>query len=66
MPGSISCADFAAIPYMMRWYARPEGHRQQLRLAPELDKWNKAGDPGMVRLRAFVEDTEQLLAPARD
>ena len=30
----------------MRWYARPEGDRQQLRVAPRLASWNKADDRG--------------------
>jgi hypothetical protein len=49
----------------VRWYARPEGDKHQLRLAPELDKWTKADDAGQVRLRAFVDDTEALVARAR-
>ncbi|MGD1204825.1 hypothetical protein ACKUVQ_00245 [Mycobacterium seoulense] len=49
----------------MRWYARPEGDKHQLRVAPELDSWNKTGDPAQVRLLAFVDDTEALLAVSR-
>jgi hypothetical protein len=49
----------------MRWYARPEGDNHQLRVAPRLASWNKAGDPDQVRLRAFLDDTEALLAASR-
>ena len=50
---------------MVRWYARPEGDRQELRVAPELDSWNKADDPAQVRLLAYLDDTEALLAASR-
>ncbi len=46
----------------MRWYARPEGDKQQLRVAPRLASWNKADHPDQVRLRAFLDDAEGLLA----
>ena len=49
----------------MRWYARPEGDSQQLRVAPQLASWNKADDPEQVRLRPFLDDTEALLAASR-
>ncbi len=49
----------------MHWYARPEGDRQQLRVAPRLASWNKADHPDQVRLRAFLDDTELLLAASR-
>ena len=49
----------------MRWYARPEGDNQQLRVAPRLASWNKADHPDQVRLRAFLDDTEALLAASR-
>jgi hypothetical protein len=55
--------DMAAPP--MRRYARPEGDKQQLRVAPRLASWNKADDPDQVRLRAFLVDTEALLAASR-
>jgi hypothetical protein len=38
----------------MRWYARPEGDNQQLRVAPRLASWNKADHPDQVRLGACV------------
>ena len=50
---------------MMRWYARPEGDKQQLRIAPRPELWNKADDPDQVRLREFLDDTEALLAASR-
>lgn len=46
----------------MRWYARPENHPQQLRITPRLASWNAANDPDQVRLRAYLDDTEALLA----
>src|SRR5258705_2262238 len=49
----------------MRWYARPENNAHQLRVAPRLASWNKADDPDQVRLRAYLDDTEALLAPSR-
>ncbi|OBB80383.1 hypothetical protein A5760_19650 [Mycobacterium colombiense] len=49
----------------MRWYSRPEGHKQQLRVTPRLASWNKADDPDQVRLHAFLDDTEELLAASR-
>ena len=49
----------------MRWYARPEGDKQQLRVAPRLASWNKADHPDQVRLRAFLDDAEGLLAASR-
>ncbi|MAS53910.1 MAG: hypothetical protein CMJ44_04660 [Pimelobacter sp.] len=47
-----------------RWYARPEGEGLFLRKAPRLASWNKASDPDQVRLREYLEDTAELLAPA--
>jgi hypothetical protein len=49
----------------MRWYARPENNAHLLRVAPRLASWNKAGDPDQVRLRAYLDDTEALLAESR-
>lgn len=49
----------------MRWYCRPEGEKQQLRVTPRLASWNKADDPDQVRLRAYLDDTEELLAGLR-
>lgn len=48
----------------VRWYARPEGEGLTLRKAPRLASWNKATDPDQVRLREYLEDTAELLAPA--
>lgn len=36
-----------------------------MRVAPQLDSWDKAGDPAQVRLRPFLDDTEALLAASR-
>jgi hypothetical protein len=49
----------------MRWYARPEGDSQQLRVAPRLASWEKSDHPDQVRLRAYLDDTEELLADSR-
>lgn len=47
-----------------RWYARPEGEGLILRKAPRLASWNKASDPDQIRLRKYLKDTAELLAPA--
>jgi hypothetical protein len=57
-------ADDTVVP-PMRWYACPEGDKQQLRVTPRLASWNKADDPDQVRLRAYLDDTEALLATSR-
>lgn len=49
----------------MRWFARPQGVKHQLEVAPALDSWNKAGDAGQTRLQAFVDHAEGLVAPPR-
>lgn len=50
---------------VVRWYARREGDNQQLRVAPRLASWNKAGDLDQIRLRAFLDDTQALLTNSR-
>lgn len=47
-----------------RWFARPEGEGLTLRKSPQLASWNKATDPDQVRLREYLEDTVELLAPS--
>jgi hypothetical protein len=47
-----------------RWYARPEGEGLILRTAPRLASWNKASDPDQIRLREYLKDTAELVAPA--
>ena len=47
-----------------RWYRRPDGEGTTLRKAPRLARWNKSTDPDQVRLREYLEDTAELLAPA--
>jgi hypothetical protein len=49
----------------MRWYARPEGLSHQLRVAPRLASWNKAGHRDQIRLGEYLDDTEALLAHSR-
>ncbi|WP_199203364.1 hypothetical protein [Mycobacterium sp. shizuoka-1] len=49
----------------MRWYARPQNEPLALRVAPRLASWNKTDDPDQVRLRAYLADTEALLAESR-
>lgn len=46
-----------------RWYARPAGEGLALRKAPRLASWNKASHPDQVRLREYLEDTAELVAP---
>lgn len=46
-----------------RWYARPDDVGVILRKAPRLTSWNKSTDPDQVRLRAYLEDTAELLTP---
>lgn len=53
-----------AIP-KMRWFARPEGDKLKLRVAPRLASWEKADHPDQVRLQAYLDDTRSLLAAAR-
>jgi len=47
-----------------RWYAREEGEGLALRKAPRLASWNSTTDPDQVRLREYLEDTAELLAPS--
>src|SRR4051812_14581345 len=49
----------------MRWFARPENTAHQLRVAPRLASWNKADNPDQVRLRAYLNDTKELLVGSR-
>ncbi len=49
----------------MRWFARPENDAYQLRVAPRLASWDKSDHPDQVRLRAYLGDTEALLADSR-
>ena len=49
----------------MRWYARPAGDSHQLRVSPRLASWNQTDHPDQVRLRAFLDDAEALLAASR-
>jgi len=46
-----------------KWYRRPEGEGTVLRKVPRLASWNKSTDPDQVRLRDYLEDTAQLVAP---
>jgi len=46
------------------WYIRPEGPGHRLRKAPRPASWNKAIDPDQIRLREYLDDTEDLLAPS--
>jgi hypothetical protein len=57
--------DQSAAATAMRWYARPEGDKHMLRVTPLLASWEKADDPSQVRLRAYLDDTEALLAASR-
>ena len=44
-----------------RWFARPEGTPRNLRTVPRLASWNKSDHPDQIRLREYVDDTEDLL-----
>lgn len=59
----LSAEDATMLP--MRWFARPEGDSKTLRFTPRLASWNKAGHPDQVQLRAYLDDTEALLAGSR-
>jgi len=45
-----------------RWFERAEGEAVVLRKPPRLASWNKGTDPAQVRLREYLEDTQDLLA----
>lgn len=50
----------------MRWFSRPEcDDSHQLRVAPRLASWEKSDHPDQVRLRAYLDDTEDLLSSSR-
>jgi len=49
----------------MRWFARPNNNAHQLRVTPRLAAYNKADYPDQVRLRAYLDDIEALLADSQ-
>ena len=49
----------------MRWFARPENDALQLRTLPRLAAWDAADHPDQVRLREYLDDTEDLLAASK-
>ncbi len=49
----------------MRWFARPEGGALRLRMEPRVDQWETALHPAKVRLDAYLDDTEELIAESR-
>ena len=49
----------------MRWFACPEGDALRLRKEPEVDQWERALHPAKVRLEAYLDDTEELIAESR-
>lgn len=49
----------------MRWYARPENEPLPLRGTPRLASWEKSDRPDQVRLRKYLDDTEELLGDSR-
>lgn len=63
-PRSLLLKQVTASP-LTRWYACPEGDSQKLRVPPRLACWEKAGHPDQVRLQAYLDDTEALLAGSR-
>jgi len=44
-----------------RWFERPEGDALVLRKTPKLASWNRATDPDQMRLREYLDDTQELL-----
>jgi hypothetical protein len=64
MPKPLPLApDVGAPP--MRYYARPEGVSQQLRVPPRPACWEKVDHPDQILMRAYLDDTEALLADSR-
>lgn len=63
-PTSLQPIQITEVP-LMRWYARPQGDSHELRRAPQLASWEKASDPSQSKLRAYLDDTEALLAASR-
>ena len=49
---------------MTSWYLRPAGEGLVLRTKPRLASWNKASDPDQIALGAYLDDTEDLVAPS--
>ena len=49
----------------MRWYSRPEGAPYALRVSPRLESWNRADHPDQLRLTAYLDDAEALLANSK-
>jgi len=49
----------------MRWFDRPEDDALQLRHTPRPASWNKSNHPDQVRLKAYLDDTEDLIADSR-
>ena len=49
----------------MRWYGRPQGICDLHQVEPRLASWDAAGHPDQVRLQAYLDDTEALLAHSR-
>jgi hypothetical protein len=49
----------------VRWYARPEGESHQLRATPRLWSMDNVDHPNQVQLRAFLDDTDALLAASK-
>jgi len=50
---------------VLRWFARPEGSALRLRKQPEVDQWETAGHPALIRRDEYLDDTEDLIMPAR-
>lgn len=49
----------------MRWFAPPEGDPIQLRKTPRPASFNANKHPDQVRLKAYLDDTEDLLGDSR-
>lgn len=51
---------------VLRWYARPEGGGAlRLRRQPEVEQWEARGHPRLIREKEYLDDTEDLIRPAR-
>lgn len=49
----------------MQWFACPDSDVLKLRKRPEVDQWENALHPGKIRLDAYLDDTEELIADSR-
>ena len=48
----------------VRWYARPNGQKLALPIAPRLASWNKASDPDQIALQVYLDAAVQQASPS--